>query len=266
MCTRTSRSSSSPAPAAQRVARENCARSARPQARRPPPAIASPERLHELADRVEQLRTRIDALPTRHLRRIEDLDARAIALTTQREEITERRDDLPEARWRLGREHDPNPVERAHLTGVLQAADHELDAVLSQRDRVARELGDPGEVRAKRDALQRTLIQLTREHTEIRDELAEREIHAPDAWVKRALGDRPDEPRRLKDWQYGVRHVARYRLQYRITDPEEPLGQQPETPEQRRHWRQTRNALNHSAERLSRETCNDLDLSIDPVE
>ena len=59
------------------------------------PAIASAERLRELADRIERLRTQVGALPTRQLQRIEDLDGRAITLTTQREQITERLDDLP---------------------------------------------------------------------------------------------------------------------------------------------------------------------------
>ena len=153
-------------------------------------AIASAERLRELGDHIQQLSAQVGALPTRQLQRVEDLDARAITFTTQREEITRRIDDLPQARRRLGREQDPNSVERAHLAGALQAADRELDAVLSQRERVARELGDPSEVRAERDGLQRALTQLTREHTEILDELAEREVHSPSAWAARALGSR----------------------------------------------------------------------------
>ena len=227
------------------------------------PEIASPERLHELAHRVEQLRTRIDALPTRQLRRIEDLDARAITLTTQREQITERLDDLPQVRRRLGRDHDPNPVERAHLTVALQAADHELDAVLSQRDRLARELRDPSEVRAERDGLQRALTQLTREHTGIRDELAEREVHSPDAWAGRVLGDAPADPRLRTEWEQGIRQVARYRLQYVFTDPEDPLGTQPEPREQQRDWQRAREALDRSARRLGRHVDDPHDLSME---
>lgn len=227
------------------------------------PAIASPERLHELADRVEQLRTRIDALPTRQLRRIEDLDARAITLTTQREQIAERLDDLPQARRRLGREHDPNPVERAHLTGALQAADHELDAVLSQRERLARELGDPSEIRAERDALQRALTQLTREHTETHGELAEREIQTPRTWATRALGERPGEPRLRKEWEHAVRQAARYRLQYDVSDPNDPLGAEPQPLEQQRDWQRAHEALDRGARRLGRDVDDDHDLAIE---
>ncbi len=92
------------------------------------PAIASAERLRDLGDRIGRLRTQVGALPTRQLQRIEDLDARAIRLTTQREQITQRIDDLPQPRRRLGRERDPNVVERTHLTDASQAADRELDA------------------------------------------------------------------------------------------------------------------------------------------
>jgi hypothetical protein len=180
----------------------------------PIPTIASAARLRELRDRIQQLRAEVEALPTQQLQRIEDLEARAITLTTQRQQITRRIDDLPQPRRRLGREQDPHSVERAHLTGALLAADRELDAVLSQRARLARDLGDPSEVRAERNGLQRALTQLTREHTQLRDEFAEREIHAPGAWVVRTFGERPADPRLRTEWEQGVRHVTRYGLQY----------------------------------------------------
>ncbi len=230
------------------------------------PVTATAERLHELRSRIQQLRTEVGALPTRQLQRVEDLDARAITLTTQREQITRRIDDLPQPRRRLGREQDSNAVERAHLTGALQAADRELDAVLSQRERLARELGDPSEVRAGRDGLQRALTQLTREHTEIRDELAERELHAPGAWAARAFGERPDEPRLGKEWEQAIRQVARYRLQYDITDPDDPLGAEPQLREQQHDWQRAREVLDRSARRLSYDVdaAHDLAIEIGP--
>jgi len=227
------------------------------------PAIASAERLRALGDRIQQLRVQVGALPTRELQRVEDLDARAITLSTQREQITRRLDDLPQPRRRLGREQDPNAVERAHVKGALQAADRELDAVLSQHERLARELGDPSEARAERDGLQGAVTQLTREHAEIRDELAEREVYAPGAWAARAFGERPDEPRLGKEWEQGVRQVARYRLQYDVTDPDDPLGTQPEPREQQRDWQRAREALDRSARRLGRDVDDHHDLAIE---
>jgi hypothetical protein len=191
------------------------------------PAIADAARLRELGDRIQHLRAQAGALPTRQLQRVEDLDARAITLTTQREQITRRIDDLPQPRRRLGRGQDPHAVERAHLTGALQAADHELDAMHSQREHLTRELGNPSEVRAERDGPQRALTEITREQAEILDELAERDVRAPGAWAARVFDERPDDPRLRKEWEQKVRQVARYRLQYNFTDHEDSLARSP---------------------------------------
>ena len=45
-----------------------------------PPATATPARLQELRERIEQLQVQLQALPTGQLQRIEDLDARALTL------------------------------------------------------------------------------------------------------------------------------------------------------------------------------------------
>jgi hypothetical protein len=55
-----------------------------------PPATASPVRMRELRERVERLHAQLAELPTRQLRRIEDLDARALTLTTQHDQLTQR--------------------------------------------------------------------------------------------------------------------------------------------------------------------------------
>ena len=47
----------------------------------------------------------------------------------------------------------PKPGERAHLRGALQASARELNTVLTQRARLAQELGDPSEVAAERFGL-----------------------------------------------------------------------------------------------------------------
>jgi conjugative relaxase-like TrwC/TraI family protein len=226
------------------------------------PATASAERLHELGSRVKRLRTQVAALPTRELQRVEDLDARAITLTTQREEITQRLEELPQTRWRLGREQDPNPVERAHLTSALRAAEREIDALLTQRVRLTRELGDPSEVRSERDGLQRALTQLTREHAEIRDQLAEREVHAPGPWAQRTFGERPTDLQLRKEWEKGIRQVACYRLQYDVTDSNDPLGPEPQQQEQQRDWQRAHETLSRTARRLGRDIDYDLGIQI----
>ena len=212
----------SPAPA---HTRQTHRRSTPPPAQSPPRRPRRPSaRLRELRERVEQLHAQLAALPTRELQRIEDLDARALTLTTQREQLTGRLAGLPEPRRRLGREQDPHAIERAHLTSALQANERELDAVLTQRSGLERELGDPVEARAEREGLEHAITQATREHTALRNELAERELQTPGAWVKATFGERPDRPAQREAWENGVRHAARYRAQYDITDPADALG------------------------------------------
>ncbi len=216
-----------------------------------PPAAATPARLRELRERVEHLQAQIAALPTRQLQRIEDLDARALTLTTQREQLTRRLAGLPDPQRRLGREHDSHAVERAHLTGALQANERELDATLAQREVLERELGDPVEARAEREGLEHAITQATQEHTALRNELAERELQTPGAWVKATFGERPDRPAPREAWKSGVRHAVRYRVQYDVTDPTDALGSRPEQRGgQQRDWERAREAIDRAERRL----------------
>ena len=104
---------------------------------------------------------------------------------------------------------------------LLKAADRELDAVLTQRERPR---ARAGRLRARSapsaTGCERAITQPTREHTEIRDELAEREAPSPGAWAarlrraaRRARGD--------AGMGEGVRQAARYRAQYDVTDPDD---------------------------------------------
>jgi hypothetical protein len=172
-----------------------------------PPATATPTRLRELRERIERLHLQLTALPTRELQRIEDLDARAHTLTTQHEQLTQRLAGLPDPQRRLGREHDPHAIERAHLTTALQANERELDTVLAQRDGLERELGDPVETRAEREGLEHAITQATQEHTALRNELADRELQAPAPWVKATFGERPGRPAQHQAWENDRSHV-----------------------------------------------------------
>ena len=118
-----------------------------------PLAAPTPARLQELSERIDQLHVQLAALPTRELQRIEDLDARALTLTTQHEQLTQRLAGLPEPRPRLGREDDSHAIERAHLASALQANEREFDAVRAQRGSLERKLGNPSEARAEREGL-----------------------------------------------------------------------------------------------------------------
>ncbi len=230
-----------------------------------PPATASPARLRELRERVEQLQAQLAVLPTRQLQRIEDLNARALTLATQHEQLAGSLAGLPEPHRRLGREQDPHAIERAHLAGALQANERELDAVLTQRGGLERELGDPADARAEREGLEHAITHATRAHTALRNELAERELHNPAVWVKATFGERPDRPAQREAWENGVRHAARHRAQYDITDHTDALGPKPEQRGgQQRDWERAREAIDRAERRLGRETSNtrNIDLGI----
>jgi predicted nucleic acid-binding Zn-ribbon protein len=223
-----------------------------------PPAAATLARLRELRERVDQLHVQLAALPTRELQRIEDLDARVVTLTTEREQLTQRLTGLPDPRRRIGREQDSHAIERAHLTSALQANERELDTVLAQRGSLERELGDPVEARAEREGLDHAITQATQEHTALRNELAERELQTPGPWVKVTFGERPDRPAQREAWENGARHAARYRMQYDITDPADALGSRPEQRGgQQREWERAREAIDRAERRLGREVTPD---------
>lgn len=135
--------------------------------------------------------------------------------------------------------------------------------MLTQRARLAQELGDPSEVRSERDGLQRALTQLIREHTEVRDQLAEREVHTPRPWAQRTFGERPTDPQLRKEWEQGIRQAARYRIQYDVTDSDDPLGAEPRQREQQRDWQRAREALDRGARRLGCDMDTEHELSID---
>jgi hypothetical protein len=218
-----------------------------------PPAKATAARLRELRDRIEQLNAQLQALPTQELGRIENLDERALDHMTQQELLAERRSQLPEPTRRFGLGRDPHLAERNYLTGAIEEHDRALEAVLSERGSIERELGDPGEIRAERDGLEHAIGQTTREHTEVRDELAERELRAPGGWVRDTFGERPDALRAREVWEQGVRQAARYRAQREITDPSDAIGPRPEQREQQREWTRAHRAIERTARQLGRD-------------
>jgi conjugative relaxase-like TrwC/TraI family protein len=224
------------------------------------PVTASVARLHDLRDQAVELNTQLQALPQRELQRIDDLNARASIITTQREVLADRLAELPEPRRRFGRTHDSHPVQRANLQSAIQSADRELDATLSQRERLARELNDPAETRAERESLEQALRALGREQGQLRDQLAERELDQPGAWVRESFGERPTEQRSSAAWERGVREVARYRLQYELGDSHDALGHRPEDREQLRDWQRARQALERGQRALGREVTLERDI------
>ena len=137
--------------------------------------MATPARVQELSERIEQLTAQLQALPLRELQTIDDLHNRSTELTGKREGVAGQLAQLPEPSRRFGRERDPHVAERTYLTSVAEGLDRALEEALNDSATHARELGDAAEMRAERDALKEEVRQFTRERSIARKELAERE-------------------------------------------------------------------------------------------
>jgi hypothetical protein len=253
------RSLSSARAVGQDVAQERAAIRAEP----PLPVTAGIARLRDLREQTMDLKTQLQALPQRELQQIDDLDARTSILTTQREALADRVGELPRPRRRFGRTHDSHPVERANLQSAVQSADRELDAALTRRERLARELGDPAEIRSERESLEQALRGLCREQGRLRDQLAERELAQPGAWVRESFGERPTEARSRGAWEQDVRDVARYRLEYQLGASHDALGARREERAQRGEWERAQRALERSQRRLGQEVTAERDVGRD---
>jgi hypothetical protein len=65
---------------------------------------------------------------------------------------------------------------------------------------------------------------------------------------------RPDRPAQREAWENGVRHAARYRAQYGITDPADALGPgSGQRGRQQRAWEPAREAIERPERRLGRD-------------
>ncbi len=229
-----------------------------------PPASAN--RLRGLRERVEQLSAQLQALPTRDLRRIDDLDARALNLGTQRERLAANLAQLPApTRGHFAGEQDPHAIARARLTSAFEAHERELAAVLAQRAELERELGNGADMRAERDGLEHAVSEATREHRELRKELVEREVQDPSSGVRASFGEGPNGSRPREVWENAVRQAAHYRLDHDVIDPGSALGPRPEHREGQREWERASRAIARDARRLGRDIDieRDVDLGIE---
>lgn len=66
---------------------------------------------------------------------------------------------------------------------------------------------------------------------------------APPAYITNALGEKPQEPRKLAAWERGIRQIERHRQTHGITDRRNALGHNPTEPRQRAEWARQRDQL-----------------------
>jgi conjugative relaxase-like TrwC/TraI family protein len=220
------------------------------------------ERLDAVRVRLEQLTAQRAALPIARLQRLDDADARVIELTARRDELRDELQRLQEPRRSLlGRKRDPHLVDRTRLTAALTGTHVQLEATLAERAALARELGDPEQVRSELDALNRTITPVREQHRTIRHELAERELANPAPWVSRTFGERATGWLG-EEWDRAVLRAANYRLDHDITDPNTPLGAQPAGDRELQPWEHAQHTIEHDQHNLGLADDRELDIEI----
>ena len=164
--------------------------------------------------------------------------------STRARELTERRDTLrgnldrlPDPRERrFGRQPDPHIVDRTQLASALRGIEAQLDRALTTAHAVARQVGDPDAIRSERDGLT-SAIDTSHEQRELRNDLADREVHARPRWLRDALGERPDGRSEGRRWDHAAQALARYRVEYDIqADADGVLSREPADREQQRDY------------------------------
>jgi hypothetical protein len=236
-----------------RLAVEPLQEQAPEQAETPLPA-AGRSALSKLRDQIEQLRIQLESLPTVELEQLDELDSRARELTERRDVLRRSLQQLPVPQERrFGRSEDPRLVDRTRLASALAGAEDQLERVLTQRAALDRQLGDVTAVGQERDGLAAALHTLERHHTELRNDLADREVERRPQWVRDALGERPGRPADAERWDRAALTIARYRIEYEIRDIDTTLGPEPPSGEKRRAYEQADLARQELARELGRD-------------
>ena len=199
------------------------------------------------ASRVTSLRAQLQALPTRELERIDALDVRALALTEQRDQAREQLERTPPPpRRRLGRGEDPHLVTRTRLASTLRLTEQELERVLSERAAAVRELGQPDAIRQERDDLTARISEAERQHLSCAISSPTARSPRDHAGPRRRSANARRERSPAAQWDRTARAIARYRLDYNVTDQTDALGPEPDDERQRSEYRQAQRALEHA--------------------
>ncbi len=220
----------------------------------PGAAAAAMQLMGELQKSVELLEERLAALPTRQLRRLEDLEQRAATLAVEQQDLRGRIELLPQRPRRLGRARGADTLERSHLSSALEASGRETSRVGEAIESLRGEIGESAAMRVGRRRLQAELADLTRQRAAVRDQLIDSEVEAPGRWVLDTFGERPHGARGQEIWKDAVRQAARYRAEHGITDPDTALGHRPQTLHMRRGWERAQERVRQSTQRLGRAT------------
>ncbi|MEY2513134.1 MAG: hypothetical protein QOJ89_492 [bacterium] len=215
---------------------------------------ASAARLADLRREVEALRAQRASLPMRELRELDAIAGERARLAGQRDDAAIRLAAVPGPERRLlGRGNDAHAAERARLSAAVGSADQQLAALEQQAARLERELGPAGAVRDERDGRERRIGAVEHDARLMRDELAERDVARPPAWARELFGERPGQYRRAEYYDRGVREVARYRVEFEISEQMPGLGPEPADGDARSAWRGAQRIAEQTQRRLGRD-------------
>jgi hypothetical protein len=210
--------------------------------------------LSDLRHQIDQLRSQLESLPTVELKQLDELDTRARQLSERRDLVRNSLERLPAPQERrFGRSEDQHLVDRTRLASALAGAEAQLERVLTERATLAGQLGDPAAVGQERDGIAATLRTLERQHAELRNELADREVERQPQWARETLGERPERAADAERWYRAARTIARYRIEYETPDSDTTLGREPAGDEQRRAYKQAELARQELARELGRQ-------------
>jgi conjugative relaxase-like TrwC/TraI family protein len=201
-------------------------------------AAPGPARMRELRDALQKLQAQLAGLPTRELDQLDSLDREAIELTERRDTLRDNLERIPDPpRRRFGRNTDTHIVKRTQLASALHGIEAQLDRALAGRAAIARVVGDVDQIRSERDDRIRAITALRREQRDLRDDLADREVHAGPGWLRDALGERPDGRSAGQRWDRAAQVLGRYRVKYDIpADAGDALDREPADSEQRHDY------------------------------
>ena len=212
--------------------------------------------LGELRDQLERLRAQLEALPTAELEHLDALDTRARAV--------DRSDATCCAASSTGSPRHASGASAATRTrtsssapgssSALAGAEDQLERTLTQRATLARELGDAAAIREERDGLTSAIDTLAHQHTDLRNHLAGQALERGSQWTRDALGERPEHPSAANSWDQAARTLARYRIDYEITEGGDWLGTRPADPQQRHDYDRAVRAYDQLAHHRERET------------
>jgi hypothetical protein len=213
--------------------------------------------LRELRERLEQLTVQRASLPSAQLNQLDTAHARALELTADRSELSASLERLPAPkRSLLGRDRDEHIIDRVRLSSALDATDDAIVRARETETRLREQLGNPEQIRSELDGLDREIRRLTKQRDGLLNQLTDRELNTPGEWAMTLLGERPTGSR-SDDWDTAVRRVARYRIEYEITDPADALGPEPRNHHQAGRWHRAHEAVERAERRLGREHTHD---------